>query len=202
MSDKMISEKEELILRGAIELLKRGESPYSIKVSDIAKAANVGKGTIYEYFESKEEVIAKSIIYSMELEIKKLESKLKSKKSFRERLESICENLIESIESEQSAFNMLLSAEGMGDFYPAGMSDFDGCSKMIVSINAIIDLVLKPGIEEGIISKENSLFYNRMAVKTVFITIGHYMLKTEFYPGITIEDVKADTYKLVMKALG
>ncbi len=52
-----LQEKEEAIYSGIIALIKRGVNPYSIKVSDIALEANIGKGTIYDYFSSKEEAI-------------------------------------------------------------------------------------------------------------------------------------------------
>ena len=35
----------------------------SLTVSEIAKRAGVGKGTVYDYFQSKEEIVAKTYIY-------------------------------------------------------------------------------------------------------------------------------------------
>jgi hypothetical protein len=50
MSEVLYSEKKIAIFNGIIELMEKGINPYSIKVSDIARAADVGKGTIYDYF--------------------------------------------------------------------------------------------------------------------------------------------------------
>ena len=44
-------------------LVKAKKEIADIKVSDITKAAGIGKGTAYEYFESKEELIAHALMY-------------------------------------------------------------------------------------------------------------------------------------------
>lgn len=200
--DFNISEKEASILKGTVELLKTGKNPYSIKVSDIAAAAGVGKGTIYEYFQSKEEVLEKSILYSMQQEAANLESSLRSYKGFSERLGVLCDYFIQSIQSEKSVFNMIISSDGAMEMYPYGFAGKDGCDRMFGKINQIIDLVLEPGKKEGKVASDNTDFYNRMVIKNIFADIGHYMFMTRHYPDITSEDVKKDTLKMALKALG
>ncbi|MBS3887668.1 MAG: TetR/AcrR family transcriptional regulator [Dethiobacter sp.] len=52
-----ISEKKARILAAAMDIF--GERPYDqVKIEDIAERAGVGKGTIYEYFVSKEDLFA------------------------------------------------------------------------------------------------------------------------------------------------
>ena len=60
------TEKEIAIFDGVIKLIKSGIDPYLIKVQEIAAAANVGKGTIYDYFRTKEEAISKAILYNLQ----------------------------------------------------------------------------------------------------------------------------------------
>ena len=50
---RRFSEKEEAVFEGIMELLRNGNNPYKITVSEIAKSANIGKGTVYDYFSSK-----------------------------------------------------------------------------------------------------------------------------------------------------
>ena len=58
-------EKREKILDAAIKVFsQKGRS--STKIADIAEAAGIGKGTVYEYFQSKDEVFAASFYYFME----------------------------------------------------------------------------------------------------------------------------------------
>jgi AcrR family transcriptional regulator len=49
--------KREQILRAAMEVFVQ-QGVYGFKMIDIARAANVGKGTLYEYFRSKEELVS------------------------------------------------------------------------------------------------------------------------------------------------
>ena len=58
MEKRTLSEKELLLYQAVIELLDEGMEVHQIKVSDITNRAGVGKGTAYEYFSSKEEMIA------------------------------------------------------------------------------------------------------------------------------------------------
>ena len=58
-------EKKEKILDAAIKVFS-SQGRGNTKISDIAVAAGIGKGTIYEYFQSKDEVFAASFYYFME----------------------------------------------------------------------------------------------------------------------------------------
>ncbi|MCJ7801175.1 MAG: TetR/AcrR family transcriptional regulator, partial [Candidatus Marinimicrobia bacterium] len=85
---KIIEDKRTQILHSAIGLfakkgLERG------KIADIAKHAGIGKGTIYEYFKSKDEIfraIEKMFIFDS---IGQITSITQSKKSPTEKIEEI-----------------------------------------------------------------------------------------------------------------
>ena len=53
------------IYEAVVRLLKEGRDINTLKVADIAKEAGIGKGTAYEYFNSKEEILAKSLIFTL-----------------------------------------------------------------------------------------------------------------------------------------
>ena len=48
-------EREIALYEAALRLIARGVSPAAMKVQQIADEAGIGKGTVYEYFASKEE---------------------------------------------------------------------------------------------------------------------------------------------------
>ena len=48
-------------------LICDGQDVSQLIVADIARDAGIGKGTIYEYFESKEEIIARALFYELDL---------------------------------------------------------------------------------------------------------------------------------------
>ena len=68
-------EKKAKILEASIRVFaKKGLS--NTKMADIAEAADVGKGTIYEYFRSKDEILEASFQYFVEGVEKILSGKL------------------------------------------------------------------------------------------------------------------------------
>ena len=54
------AERRPLCTEAVFRLLARGEKMYSVTVQQIAEEAGIGKGTVYEYFTSREEIISKS----------------------------------------------------------------------------------------------------------------------------------------------
>ena len=80
----MAEDKRTLIYEAALSLVYENSDLSSIKVADIAARANIGKGTVYEYFESKEQVIGEALIYMAKKSIDSIESLLEAVKSFRE----------------------------------------------------------------------------------------------------------------------
>ena len=72
-------EKVRLMYKAVSQLLKGDRELSSIKVQDITQKAGIGKGTAYEYFSSKEEIIANALMFEYANKIALLvESAIKS----------------------------------------------------------------------------------------------------------------------------
>ena len=78
------------------------------KLEDIADAAEFGKGTIYNYFETKEDIYLEIIDRVTDSYTKKLLEMDSQSKSLYEFVSLITKNLIQFILNDQSAFLMLL----------------------------------------------------------------------------------------------
>ena len=61
--------RETAVYQAALRLIARGASPTAMKVQDIAREAGIGKGTVYEYFSSKEEILRGMALYCFDTEI-------------------------------------------------------------------------------------------------------------------------------------
>ena len=55
--------KKELIFAVVINHIKTTGLLSGLTISEIARKADIGKGTIYEYFSSKDELFAETMIY-------------------------------------------------------------------------------------------------------------------------------------------
>ncbi|MDR2044460.1 MAG: TetR/AcrR family transcriptional regulator [Clostridium sp.] len=60
-----LPEKVLLMYRAVMELLAEGADMNTIKVSAVTERAGIGKGTAYDYFDSKEEIIASAIAFQV-----------------------------------------------------------------------------------------------------------------------------------------
>lgn len=80
-----IKNKEEVIIQSGISIFV--EKGYGkTKVSDIAKHAGVGKGTVYEYFSSKDDIFRGCVDYILDNHIRKLKEEIDKKESNHEKL--------------------------------------------------------------------------------------------------------------------
>ena len=68
--------------RAVVELIGEGEEIAELRVSTITGRAGIGKGTAYEYFDSKEEIVACAITYAIESSFRRLERELLEKEDF------------------------------------------------------------------------------------------------------------------------
>lgn len=75
--------------QAVMELIEEGEDPNLLRVSAITERAGIGKGTAYEYFDSKEEIIIYSIVYQMQALVSAMEQRLQGKLSFQEKLDCL-----------------------------------------------------------------------------------------------------------------
>ncbi|OZV10431.1 hypothetical protein CIW83_20365 [Tissierella sp. P1] len=201
MKDVEYSEKEIAIFEGLINLIKEGANPYSIKVSDIAIASNVGKGTIYDYFDSKEEAISRAIIYNIIHEAKNAFERINSKDNFKDKFYEILKILVDNMESNFCTLNMLLSVGGIQEFYEYIRDENYDLSRFIVIINDEINRLLELGFKEGIINTTESKYYQITAVKGSISGFVHYISRKDIYKDTSVEEAMSASYKLLTKSL-
>lgn len=70
-----------------IQMLEEGQDAAGIRVSTITERAGIGKGTAYEYFDTKEEIIACAIVHQIQRIFVWLGENLEEKGGFGEQLE-------------------------------------------------------------------------------------------------------------------
>ncbi len=196
------SKKEVEIFEGFERLIEAKIDISKVKVSDIAKAAKVGKGTVYEYFECKEEVIAKSIIYKLEKEFLKFASKCERISGFEEKCLVGYKELAKTISSQFSYFQIVLSNNEIHKFLPILNSDAE-CKDVFKEYmaNALAETI-ELGIKEKMINPSLENEY----IKNVFISVGGGIaVKAHMKRGkMTEEDIEHQTkisYELLIKAL-
>ena len=140
--------KELKILDAAAELIAENQNAvHTLRVADIAHRAGVGKGTVYEYFSSKEEILQKAVCRRIRLQIEEEWTAAFSRGSFRDTVYYAMERMLAEVNSS-SVWNLQLlnlldekntegALEEMRSFY---------AEKMMPMFQMILDR----GAEEGL----------------------------------------------------
>lgn len=97
-----ISEKEEKMYQAVLTLLSEGKNASNIKVSDITERAGIGKGTAYEYFKSKEELIAKAILCGVISATHEIEERVNQAQGIREKYMEILDWMEEVLYGDET----------------------------------------------------------------------------------------------------
>ena len=95
-------EKVRLMYEATIKLLQERKNLSNVKVIDITKEAGIGKGTAYEYFSSKNEIVANAVVYEYSNKIQELVEYTFKHSSFKERFYRVLEWIYDNRD-----FNML-----------------------------------------------------------------------------------------------
>ena len=90
-----------LIYEAVEKLIASGEDLNSVKVSAITDMAGIGKGTAYDYFENKDEIIACSLLYQIKKLTDGLQEICDEKKSFAERVHTCLEEIQKQSDKQQ-----------------------------------------------------------------------------------------------------
>ena len=117
-------EKKEAILEASIKVFaERGWR--NTKIADIAEAAHIGKGTVYEYFRSKDELFAASFQYFMAEAEGIVAGRLEKISDPLERLEAYISSWADILESKNVEYMEIVL-----DFWAEGIRNKGGSSSL------------------------------------------------------------------------
>ena len=199
---KQYTEKEISVFGGVMALSKEGKKIYNITVQDIARAANVGKGTLYEYFSSKEEIIINALMYFLGLENEKAEKIAFSDMTFREKIYALYDLLLRSFEDGFAAVSQFVTSDEMLNI-PKIIQDQQQYIEQVMTLrNQLVMSILKSGVEEGVIRLDFDADYIRMAIManlSCLNTCIHLPLTSSDV--CQIEQKKDHAYTILLKTL-
>lgn len=199
---KNYTEKEICIFNGVMALSKEGKKLYNITVQDIARAANMGKGTLYEYFPSKEDIIINTMVYYLGLENRKAEEIANSKTDFRQMVYALYDLILESFENGFAAVSQFASSEDILSVPKLIESNKEYIEEIVVNRNQIVRQMLDKGVNEGAIRMDFSNEYIAMAIMANLSCLDHclHLPKSAEYV-CQIEQKKEIAYTLLLKSL-
>lgn len=201
MKSNLHSEKEILIFNGVMKLMNEGVNIHTIKVADIAKSVGIGKGTVYEYFKSKDEILEKSLIYCMNLSLNKAIEKIDNANGFKEKIYTMLEIAKCNVQEFNSGNGFLFSNMGTCEFAYLMKSENKEFKYRENIINKSIEDVISVGIEEEVIKCQRDKEYEKMVIKSAIIGFANDLYCSKSTMEKDIYELKERSYKLIIKGL-
>lgn len=144
-------EKRDLILDAALKVFARRGFAQST-IQDIAVEAAIGKGTIYEYFRSKDDIIQNTWTAFMRVMGTQLDNIIDSTLSGAEKLRNILSAFLNVIQGESAGIVRIIF-----NFWAEAMRDTSQSNNMFVEMNKYYGIyrramasVLEQGVREGV----------------------------------------------------
>ena len=110
LSPKVIS-----LYEAIMALFWEGADMSCITVAEIAARAGIGKGTVYEYFSNKEEMIAGALYYCMEELCEKLRQKICQEEHLYDKMMQILMTMEEQVQEANSFLHLLHMKESSSE---------------------------------------------------------------------------------------
>lgn len=101
-----------LLMYQAVSSLLKEKEVSRITVSDITSTAGIGKGTAYEYFSSKEEIISSALLYEYGQKLQELVTSVFEVKGFKNRYFRLLDWISDTKEYNQMFFRTLQNSVG------------------------------------------------------------------------------------------
>lgn len=196
------SEKVQKMYEAIAAFVEEKRDLSAIKVSDITSRAGIGKGTAYEYFSSKEEIIVHATMWLCGRQMNQLTAGIHEKNGFKEKYFYLLEWM-----RAHGQYNDLLLKAMKGSF----QGDCDKIKSSIPTelaeksreyIEAQINALLELGYEEGVFSEQNKEKRVLIFLGTL-MQYGFGMMKREegVYMQMTENELREFTYECMVKAL-
>ena len=164
MSDVKDAKKENLY-QSVLQLLEQGNDIHDIKVSDIARAAGMGKGTVYEYFTSREELIARAVLYAIHLKVLEVNELLQSTRGFDVMLRCLCSYIIEQSRTQKFLLDSIFNESGLHEIRRL----LENSSELMRDgelIRQYVSMLISEAEREGVLRTQANRHYAEQAVRT------------------------------------
>lgn len=175
-------EKRTEIIKAAIKVFSEAGFE-GAKIEDIAKEAGIGKGTVYEYFESKNTLFQEMIHFSVELFREELTNVLKQGDNIWEKLQLLSQFYARFLKEHLDMFTSSMTGHTLSEDMRSQML------KQIAKISQVIEDMVRVGIQT---SELRANIDAEIAAACILGGIKNYVIKKIFIDGCSPEEIDHD----------
>ena len=182
-----------------ISLLEEGRDLSSLKVSEITTRAGIGKGTAYEYFKSKAEIIVSAMEYDLNKQIVKLFEMETNAKGFREMMEILMNWVAESFKNHSVFTYLFRNDTGFREMTKELETNTCPFEEGKHIVEKMIEKALIIGEQEGIIKKMDP-YFGGVAIFSQLFSFTLYLGNLK-YDKVTEDEAKEFAVNSIIKML-
>lgn len=189
------------IFEAVLKLRDEGWDLNNLTVSEIAKKAGIGKGTIYDYLNSKEEIIIKALAYEYCLQVCEFDIKIRQETTFEAQINAVCDWVQKNM---QRSFFLMRFVKADSNLMKIGK---DFCEELFPNgssqdvFNKTVDYVLETGVKEDLIDYPKDNLEKEMVMNAVGGALFTYLVCPEKYKEIKFTQVKQYAHEFVLRLL-
>ena len=201
MTSPSYKEKELLIMRALLRLLSDGVGLSEIKTSDIAQEAGIGKGTLYNYFDTKEDIFARKILYSIDTQLHAVFEQMNKAQDFKSKCYTVLRIAHEIASNENSDFHLLLFNLGGKDMKQLMGGDMSFVRRSLSIIRDKVMLLAQAGAAEGLFPPPRDGEYTYSAFAAALMGFVHARCRMDLPTDKALGRAMDNAYTLLLKAL-
>lgn len=199
-SEKTYPPKVKAMYEAVLDLFASGRELNTLKVSEITAKAGIGKGTAYEYFSSKEDMIIGAIQYEAAKHVAIIFELLEEGQSFQEIIFRGMDMLEASYE-KYGGFAMLEKILRDSTITGSVLADeLEKYKKDCGLAQRLVEKLMRMAMEKGVIG-EMGAFQVWSAILSQFVSYAFYLAHRDMFLGVEPETVKKIVYENILKLL-
>ncbi len=185
--------KKEQIYKSVWDIYVGGTDLGSLRMGEIAEASGIPKGTIYEYFRTREQLVSEAIVWALEQAAEALCKEMEKADDFGRRWDAVLEWVRSP--AGRTVFAMeFLNWEGFPGLLREKLrQDKDSCRHMA-------RLVMDKLIEASGDPPKGNVMARNTALLSALAPVILYDREPEQFPGVTWEEAKSYSKKLLKAA--
>lgn len=187
------------LYQAVISLIENEGDINSMKVSDITSQAGIGKGTAYEYFESKEEIIVNALVFDMHQQLERLRETVEQASSLKMQVNHVFDWLAEKdghLRTRTQFFHMLQSSCEIREAFMEKFGQKEGSCK---SFWEILEPMERQAEREGILNGNMPESWRHMCLLSGFLNFFLFVSHRELCGDVTEEGTREFLYESVVR---
>lgn len=185
-----IPEKKLALYKAVLQLLEEDADIHTLKVQDITAKAGIGKGTAYEYFSSKEEMIAKAVLWYKDRTLEAIFKRVAGEGKFSDKLLGIFET-IEEQRIHQKCSSLLFQMKNQPMEVVAGIrEEFLKNAECNKKVEELFDFIVEEGKKESAIREELTSQKVYMVLIPAYMSFFMYLNAPEKEKFGSVEEIK------------